>query len=240
MTGGTAYGRVLDAVGTAIVSGEWPAGHHATVDGLVASSGVSRSIVREVTREAAAAGLLSASPRVGLRVLPRSGWDLLDLRVVRWRLRVGDREAQLRELRELRVAVEPEAAALAALRRGSDEVASLAEAAAALEPASAAGDEQGFLAADQRFHRALLRASGNAMLAGLGALIDTALEDRALVERHGLGAAPLDVRLHADVASAVAAGSAEHARSSMRRIVERTGAAGSGALERPDGDEEHR
>jgi DNA-binding FadR family transcriptional regulator len=224
VTTGSAYARALDAVGSAIVSGAWPAGRAETVDGLVASTGVSRSIVREVTRELAAAGLLAASPRVGLTAQPRSGWDLLDRRVVRWRLRVGDRGLQLRELRQLRVAVEPEAAALAARRRPDAEVAVLRESAAALLAADGAGDEAAFLAADQRFHRALMRASGNATLAALSALIDEVLEDRALVERHGLGASPVDAALHVEVAAAVADGSAADARSGMRSIVERTGA----------------
>ncbi|MGT2426058.1 FadR/GntR family transcriptional regulator [Amnibacterium kyonggiense] len=219
IAGGSAYGQVLERVGAAIVSGEWAAGRVATVDGLVAETGVSRTIVREVSRELVAAGLLAASPRIGLRVLPREAWDLLDRRVVRWRLRVGDREQQLRELRQLRAAVEPEAAALAAAADGPAE--GLAPAAAALEAARLAADDTAFLDADRAFHRALLAAAGNAMLRGLGALVDAALEDRALVALHGRTASAEDVALHAEVADAVAAGDPARARTAMRSIVDR-------------------
>ncbi|GAA2751664.1 FadR/GntR family transcriptional regulator [Amnibacterium kyonggiense] len=218
-SGGSAYGLVLERVGAAIVSGSWAAGRIATVDALVAETGVSRTIVREVTRELVAAGLLSASPRIGLRVLPRESWDLLDRRVVRWRLRVGDREQQLRELRELRAAVEPEAAALAAAAGAP--AGDLVRAAAVLDAARSTADGSAFLAADTGFYHVLLDASGNAMLRGLGALVDAALEDRALVALHGRVASAEDVALHAEVAAAVAACAPERARTAMRAIVDR-------------------
>lgn len=221
--GGAAYRRVLDEVGGAIVGERWPAGRVTTIDRLVATTGVSRTIVREVTRELAAAGLLAASPRTGLTVLPRSEWDLLDLRVVQWRLAVGDRLRQLEELRDLRAAIEPEAAALAALRRSEESVVVLSAAAGDLERARGS---VAFLEADRRFHHALIEAAGNAMFAALDGLVGVALEDRALVQLAGRAPESVDVRLHVDVADAVGAGDSEVARAAMGSIVRRATPAG--------------
>ncbi len=55
--------------------------------------------------------------RVGITIQPSSAWNVFDPpRVIRWRLDVGDRAAQLMSLSELRRGFEPAAAALAARR----------------------------------------------------------------------------------------------------------------------------
>lgn len=108
--GGQAFSRVLETIGRAIVSGELPPGHVDTVEGLGQRTGASRSIVREATRVLVSLGLVSAGRRVGLTVLGRDRWDVLDPAVIRWRLDSPDRERQVDELRALRLAIEPEAA----------------------------------------------------------------------------------------------------------------------------------
>ena len=75
------------------------------IDDLVALTGASRSIVREAVRVLVALGLLSARRRVGVTVLGVREWDVLDPRVVRWRLRGPDGDRVAVELRELRAAV---------------------------------------------------------------------------------------------------------------------------------------
>jgi DNA-binding FadR family transcriptional regulator len=135
----SAFERALDQLGAAIVAGELPAGHTDTVEGFVARTGASRSVVREVTRVLGALGMLSAGRRIGLRIRPLDEWDLLDPRVIRWRLEGSDAAVQLAELRSLRHAIEPAAAAAAARAvgegRGSTE--ELDRALAAMDSAAA-------------------------------------------------------------------------------------------------------
>src|SRR3546814_13959843 len=61
-----------------------------------------------------AKGLLSARPRQGTIVQPTTSWNLFDTDVLRWLLERQFSIDLLRQFNELRVAIEPEAAALAA------------------------------------------------------------------------------------------------------------------------------
>lgn len=216
----SAYERVLEHVGSEIVSGARPPGSRTTVETLVTETGASRSVVREAVRVLESLGALSAGRRVGITVLDRSEWNVLDARMVRWRLSSKDRERQLAELHDLRLAIEPEAAALAAVRRDDRESAELSALADRL--VETVGSAPSFLDADQRFHGLLLQASRNRLFLRLRSIIDEALRDRAdAVRRHG-SARRRDAVLHRDVADAIAAGDGERAAAATREIVVRT------------------
>ncbi|MFC0675009.1 FadR/GntR family transcriptional regulator [Brachybacterium hainanense] len=222
----SAFDRVLDELGRAIVAGELPEGHADTVEGLVARTGASRSVVREATRVLGSLGMLSAGRRVGLRVRGAEHWDTLDPWVIRWRLARGGegRRVQIDELRALRRAVEPEAAAAAA-RTVAAGLAREGEAERLVAAGKALGrapDSAGFLAADAELHAAVLALSGNTLFARLRRVIEEGLRDRALLERADLAPDARDVALHAEVCRAVVAGEAAAAAAAMREIVERT------------------
>jgi DNA-binding FadR family transcriptional regulator len=216
--GGRAFGHVLETVGRAIVVGDLPEGHADTLDGLVERTGASRSIVREASRVLVSLGLLSAGRRVGLLVRPTSEWNVLDPRVIGWRLDSPRRQEQLDELRQLRAAVEPEAARLAADRRTGAEAEALTAAAGTLETASI----EGYLEADQRLHGLVLAASGNSLFVRLRSVVDAALADRALHERPRVPPEPHDMRLHVDMVAAIVSRDGETAARLMREIVVRT------------------
>ena len=232
-----AFQRVRDRLGEEIVAGILAAGTVFTIEELERRTGTSRSIVREASRVLVSMGLLRATQRVGLRVLPQSSWNVFDPRVIRWRLRSPGRQQQLRELFELRAAIEPEAARLAAARRDTEQAATvlhiadrLATSGADARPADALGadshgaDSHGadFLDADLAFHRVVLQASGNATFVHLGAVIDEALRERATVERADRPADEHDLRLHVAVAEAIDRGDGASASARMREIIERT------------------
>lgn len=215
------FDRVLDAIGTAVVSGQFPRGSRRSTDDLVTWTGASRSIVREAVRVLVSLGLLRAGRRVGITVLGATEWDVLDPRVVRWRLQGPDRERASAELRELRAAVEPLAAAAAARRAPLDECAVGREAllATADELAAAADEDRrlDFTIADVRLHSLVLDLSGNVLYRRLHRVVGEALRERGSIrpDRH-------DVGLHLALARAVAAGDADAAADSMRKIVHRT------------------
>ncbi|WP_193105835.1 FadR/GntR family transcriptional regulator [Brachybacterium sp. FME24] len=221
---GTAFDRALDLLGRAIVDGELPVGHTDTIEGLVERAGVSRSVVREVTRVLGSLGMLSAGRRVGLRVLGGEHWDVLDPLVIRWRLHGPEPQEQIDELRALRHAIEPAAAAAAAtaVQRGQRETQTLEDAITAMRRAAGAPEAAAFLQADRALHAAVLGLSANSMFTRLRAVIDEGLQERALRERAELLPDPHDVELHGRVAEAILGGDAEAAASAMREIVERT------------------
>ncbi len=225
--GASAFEQALDQLGAAIVGGELEAGAADTIEGFIARTGASRSVVREVTRVLGGLGMLSAGRRVGLRILPISEWDLLDPRVIRWRLEGPDPARQLAELRSLRHAVEPAAAAAAAreIRDGRGSTRALDAAANSMVEAADGPESGAFLAADRAFHAEVLALSGNAMLGRLRAVIEEGLRHRATVERGEQAPDRHDLGLHQEVAAAIGAGDEARAAARMREIIERATAA---------------
>src|ERR1051326_6444620 len=51
--------------------------------------GVSRTILRESIKVLAAKGLVETRPRIGILVLPRSHWRLLDPDILQWQCQAG-------------------------------------------------------------------------------------------------------------------------------------------------------
>lgn len=216
---------MLSALGTAVVSGALGPGSVLTLEGVCEQYAVSRSVAREAVRVLESMGLVASRRRVGVTVLPRLSWNVYDPRVIRWRLDSSDRVDQLLSLSELRQGVEPVAAALAAGRATPEQCRRLAVAVSDMEVHGQAGDLDRYLLADQAFHRTLLEASGNEMLASLGEAIAEVLSGRT---HHGLmpdQPNPDAVALHDAVAHAVRVGDAAGAENAMRSIIDEASAA---------------
>jgi DNA-binding FadR family transcriptional regulator len=203
MTVASTFERVLDSIGLAIVRGELPAGHVDTIEGLIARTAASRSIVREASRVLASLGMIRAERRVGLTILGRDEWQLLDPIIIRWREASADRAEQENELRDLRRAVEGEAAKLAATRRSIADMKVLNRALSDLDAAAQARDSSRFLIADQQLHTAILTASGSRLLMRLQTVVDEALRLRTPTNSAAWRAARSDVRLHRELVTAI-------------------------------------
>ena len=220
MAGTALHDDVLDALGRRIVGGELAAGTVLTLDSVDVEYDVSRSVSREAVRVLSSMGLVASRRRVGVTVLPRSSWQVFDPRVIRWRLDSGDRLAQLQSLGELRRGLEPVAAGLAAERATPEQCGGLSEAAGQMVVHGRSGDLEAFLAADVAFHRILLEATGNEMLAAMGDVVAEVLTGRThhdLMPAHPKAEA---VDLHERVARAVRSGDAVAARAAMQAIID--------------------
>ncbi len=214
------HARVLDHLGTAICGGQLAPGSVLYIEDLVDRYAVSRSVVREVLRVLAAMGLIETRRRVGIMIRPAGHWNVFDPQVIRWRLASEGRMAQLRSITELRTAVEPHAALLAADRATPVEASDLVGLAAKLWAAGKAGDSGEFLRLDIEFHRRVLSASGNEMFLKLQDLVAEVLTGRHhyhLMPHHPDEEA---LHLHADVAQAIQRGDGARARDAMVRIME--------------------
>jgi GntR family galactonate operon transcriptional repressor len=178
------HGQTVAVLGARIVSGELAQGAVLDLPVLGSELDLSLTVLREAIKVLTAKGLLEARQKRGTTVLPRARWNLLDADVIRWRSEAGETREVLRDLAEVREVVEPEAAALAARRRDDDDLRELDAALAAMRDAVGA-DPAIAAAADLRFHRAMLRATHNEMLARMDVFIEPALSLRdALVHRH--------------------------------------------------------
>ena len=88
-----------------------------------------------------------------------------------------------------------------------------------------AGDLEAYLEADVAFHRTLLQASGNEMLAALTTVVAEVLAGRTHHDLMPAEPNPVAIRLHGDVAAAVQAGDADAAASAMRAIIDEAASA---------------
>ena len=216
------YGHVLDQLGLAICGQELRPGVVMTIEEIEHRYGVSRSVIRESVRVLESMGLAASKRRVGVLVLPPTDWNLYDPQVIRWRLASSGRIAQLRSLNELRMAIEPEAARLAAIRSPLTNASDLMGLAGRLWAAGEAGESELFLSLDVQFHRLILVSSGNEMFAKLHSVVGEVLAGRTnygLMPQHPHQEA---LQLHVDVASAIQRGAPEVAQSAMLGIMQRT------------------
>lgn len=214
--------RALELIGSRIVDGTYVPGHIMLAGDLEDELGVSRSVIREAVRVLQSAGLLLSTKRVGISVLPAEKWNPYDPLVIRWRLASGGQGTQLRSLTELRVAVEPMAAELAAQHAPADFCAELLGIAAAMAHTGRSGDLNAFLELDIRFHALVLAGSGNEMFANLAHPIGETLRGRT-----ELGLMPEQpheeaLQLHMEVADAISGKDPARARASMELIMRRT------------------
>jgi len=215
------HARVVDLLGLAVSSGELPSGSVVRIEELEDRYGVSRSVIREALRVLASMGMVSSRRRVGVQILPATAWNLYDPQLIRWRLASPGRIAQLRSLFELRAAIEPEAARLAAQRAPLNDASDLMGLAGKLWAAGRDGNTKLFLELDIEFHRLILSSSGNEMFGKLNTLVAEVLTGRTnygLMPEHPHEEA---LQMHVDVASAIQRGDPEAAKDAMLRITGR-------------------
>lgn len=151
--------QLVDAVGRDIVSRLYAEGTQMPTEPQLAEHyGASRMIVREAMKSLAAKGLVSIRPRTGTHVLPRNQWHLFDPVVLGWHQQDHFNGRLISDLMELRLAIEPLAARLAAERGAVPEMTALREAFKAM---SCATTRSAYIDADLRFHGSVVQACGN-------------------------------------------------------------------------------
>ena len=166
--------QIAHHLGKAIISGVY--GDHNPVPSeavLCEQLDVSRSAAREAVKSLAAKGLLSSRAKQGIRVLPETQWNLFDTDVLSWIRDSNPSLELLREFTELRLAVEPEAASLAARRQSTDHIEQIRLALLRMKDAESGLDDP--LESDIAFHLSILNATENRFFTQLGRIIDTTL-----------------------------------------------------------------
>ncbi len=166
------YG-LLDSLGRAIVTGRYNDSQFPTEAELAKQHGVSRSVTREAVKMLTAKGLLTARPRKGTTVQPASSWNLFDADVLRWLLERKFSLELLRQFTELRIAMEPAAAALAASAADERGLAAIRSGYERMEAAEAGDDDP--LESDIAFHIAVLHACSNPFYQQFRDVVETAL-----------------------------------------------------------------
>lgn len=139
---------------------------------LSSQLGVSRSVVREAAKRLESQGLVEIQHGIGIKAVDKLHKPLSGS----LSLAIPDEGERLRQLNEARLAIEPEAARLAAGKATAAQVRELKRLHRELERAS---DSAAAIEADMAFHRALAEASGNQIFR----LILDSLADLGLASR---------------------------------------------------------
>jgi len=207
---------MLDSLGKAIVTGAFEEKPFPTEAELSKEHAVSRSVTREAVKMLTAKGLLSARPRQGTIVQPESSWNLFDADVLRWLLDRKFSVDLLRRFSELRIAIEPAAAGLAARAANTAGIAEIRTGFARMEAAERGEDDP--LDADIAFHVAILRASANPFFAQFRDVVTTALRSSIRFTNRIKGRTA-DLAQHDAVLKAIEARNAASARDAMFTII---------------------
>lgn len=181
--------------------------------------GIGRTSLREGLRTLEMSGLIETVPGKGI-FLKESVAAPLDALIRSW---LSLHQGTVRDLVELREAIETQAAYLAAQRASPHDLATMGEQVSAMRLATAAGDAERFVAADAAFHDAVARASGNHLLRR--ALTSMAREIRTFQTATArLGQSMLERSLadHEAIWMAIQEHSPVDARRSMRAHIVRT------------------
>jgi DNA-binding FadR family transcriptional regulator len=212
----------VDDLGLSIVSGRQQQGSLLPGDSdLIERYGVSRTVLREALKTLSAKGLVQAKARIGTRVRERADWNFFDPDVLIWHARIGFAPEFLSHLGEMRLALESEAASLAALRRTPAQLEAIWGHVYRMSVPEIAPHE--FVQADLGLHLAIAQAAGNPFFLSISTLIEVALVAMLTVSSPVENAERLaqSVKQHRAIAEAIEARDPDTARAAMRAVVQK-------------------
>ncbi|MEV5610452.1 FCD domain-containing protein [Streptomyces sp. NPDC052225] len=217
--GRDAHRTAVEVLARGIADGTYAIGTQLQLAVLTAQLGAAEPVIGGALHALASKGLVTTA---GV-VRPQPEWNLLDSDVLRWLLTSGATpwpDGFISDLHELRRAVEPSAAALAAQHRSADDLSALDQALTVMAAAQQTPDPDPALAAraDAAFHTTLLAASGNRFFAHLARVIIPALTARNRKVHAGPHHSPLPA--HTEVAACVRERDADGAYTAMLELLD--------------------
>ena len=218
--GTSVHAALANEIGLRIVRGDYPPGTILPNEAKWSETfSVSRSAVREAIKMLMAKSLLTSRPKVGSWVQPRERWNLLDRDVLGWYAMSPDKEKFLKIVQEFRYIIEPEATALAAMRRSDEQMVEISTACREMGTATSLPERT---RADTRFHLAILVASGNDLLVPLGVLIESALNNLFVYTTRANHDLKHVQKLHENIERNVRLKRPDAARAAVRKLLANT------------------
>lgn len=170
----SAHALITRDIAMRILRGEYPPGSLLPPEGdLIDQYTVSRTALREAIKTLAAKGLLVSKTKIGTRVLNESYWNLYDPQVLSWRIELGVDNGFLRKIFEVRQALEPAAAAQAALRRTPLNIERMQYALNLMDKPH--HTRKTYAEPDLVFHQEVLIASGNPFMQTFSSIIEACI-----------------------------------------------------------------
>jgi DNA-binding FadR family transcriptional regulator len=208
---------LVQKLGSSIVRGELPAGQPLPIEAELGKKfGASRTVTREAVKILSTKGLIGQRPRVGTYVHPEDRWDLLDSEVLTWILDRRFSHSLVREFLEVRIGIEPAAAALAAVNATDGEKDLLKQKLEKMKGAINGHFDP--VAADIAFHSTILEISHNRFYHQLTPIVETALRFSIRVTNKAKGALA-DYDAHEKIYKAIRSGSPEASAKACRDLI---------------------
>jgi DNA-binding FadR family transcriptional regulator len=181
--------------------------------------GVSRTILREAVKVLADKGMVEVRQRLGTRSRPPGNWNQLDPDILGWRAATRADARFLRELCEVRLAIEPTAAGFAAVRGGDEEIRAIGRLLTQREEWLKKSQSEAAIDASLDFHSAVVAASHNPLLEQLNRATRGPMRT-ALAYTTGLRTSDLiDIAAHRRLFHALERRDALKARAEAEKIV---------------------
>ncbi|MET0544153.1 MAG: FadR/GntR family transcriptional regulator [Variovorax sp.] len=213
--------QIAGRIGRRILQGELKPGDTLPRElDLLASLQVSRTTLREAFAILASNGFIEARQRIGTRVRARDHWNTLDSTVIGWHGETDDPGSLAQELFEIRLAIEPMAARLAARRATDDDLARIRAALQTMGEGQA--DPQRAMEADVDFHLQVIAAAHNRFLMPVASVIRAALMVSVPKTFAKFGGMDHSLAMHADIARAIAQRKPDAAARAATRLLEDT------------------
>jgi DNA-binding FadR family transcriptional regulator len=208
---------LVQKLGSSIVRGELPAGKSLPIEAELGKKfGASRTVMREAVKILSTKGLIGQRPRVGTFVHPEEKWDLLDAEVLTWILDRHFSHSLVREFLEVRMGIEPAAAALAAVNATEADKELLKEKLDRMKGAMSGHFDP--VAADIAFHATILEISHNRFYHQLTPIVETALRFSIRLTNKAKGALA-DYDSHEKIYKAIKSGNPDAASRACRDLV---------------------
>lgn len=168
--------QLVHNLGKQIISEEIPSGEILPkVEVMSEQYGVSRTVVREALKGLAARRLVKSVPKSGTVICAREEWQWWDPEVLSWACECIPDYYFFQQLTEMRLAIEPTTAELAAKNATREDINYITACFQKLELAAISNNESEWASADYDFHQSIMIASHNELLINLGNLLRNAL-----------------------------------------------------------------
>lgn len=209
---------VVQQIVAQIMSGALEPGTSLPSETILAQQfGVSRTVIREAVRLLVGKGLIAVKHGSGMQVQPQDQWNHLDPLILFERIRLGHDETLLNDLLELRLIVEVEVAALAALRHTPEDRQNLRTIVEDMR--HVVNDPVAYTRLDIAFHNTILAAARNRLLGQALRPASQALLIGRMISSQRPGGMIDSERGHEAILAAIESGDPEQARLAMHHHI---------------------
>jgi DNA-binding FadR family transcriptional regulator len=182
---------------------------------------VSRTAVREAISVLVSKGMVASKPGEGSSILPLSSWMLLDPEVLGWLRESTMAISIIEHLIEIRLIIEPEAAALAAVRGTMEQFMAMSDALKRMSTAETLRTPES-TQGDIDFHNIILQSSGNIFLSRMRDLCMVSVELVVRLTFEKVDSVTNSIENHRRLLEAIKSRQPELARLEAKRVLRKT------------------